>query len=126
MKSIRTIIISGIILAAFFVMPSCEKENTKAPVEGTWDFYKFCNTQNFSGCIYKEDRDFTEVVEIDGRSFTRYYDDSVAFSKEFSLSDSLMVFGNEEFAQTFRLQNDTLILADTCFECNFYVYVKRK
>lgn len=127
MKSIWTsFIISGFILAAFFVMPSCEKETTKASVEGTWDFYKFCNTALYTGCVYEEDRDFTEVVEIEGRSFTRYYDDSLVFSKEFSLNDSLIVYGNEEFAQTFRLENDTLILADTCFECNFNVYVKRK
>ncbi len=127
MKSMRTtIIISGIFLALFLVMPSCEKEATKAPIEGTWDFYKFCNTQNFSGCIYKEDRDFTEVLEIDGRSFTRFYDDSVVFSEDFVLNDSLIVYGNDALAQSFRLQNDTLILADTCFECNVHFYVRRK
>ncbi len=127
MKSIWTsFIIIGFVLAAFFMMQSCEKETTKASVEGTWDFYKICNTHNYTGCIYKEDRDFTEVVEIEGRSFTRYYDDSLVFSKEFSLNDSLIVYGNDEFAQEYRLQHDTLILVDTCFECDFHVYVKRK
>ena len=127
MKSFWTyFIIGGFVLAVLFVMPSCEKEATKAPIEGTWDFYKFCNTQNFTGCIYKEDRDFREVLEIEGRSFTRFYDDSVLFSKDFVLNDSLIIYGNDDFAQSFRLENDTLILADTCFECNFHVYVKRK
>lgn len=121
-----SIIISGIVLAAFFMMPSCEKETTQPSFEGTWDFYKRCNTDLYTGCMYQEDLDFEEVVEIEDRLFTRYRDDSVVFSKNFSLEDSLIVYGNDEFAQTYRLKNDTLILADTCFECDFHVYVKRK
>jgi hypothetical protein len=127
MKDIlRFLIIIGIILTGFIIVNSCEKDSTKRPIDGTWDFYMNCNKNLYRGCIFNINRDFTETVKIDGNSFTRYYDDSLVFSDNIKIFDSVIVFGDDIYSKQYILRSDTLTLIDTCFTCDFNVYIKRK
>ncbi|NJK95121.1 MAG: hypothetical protein HC905_09590 [Bacteroidales bacterium] len=125
-EKLSFLIVIGIIVTGFITVNSCEKESTKRPIDGIWDFNMNCNKNLYRGCIFSINRDFKETVKIDGNSFTRFYDDSLVFSDNVKISDSVIIFGNDIFSQQFILRNDTLTLIDTCFACDYNVYIKRK
>ena len=125
-NKLKNLIIIGFIVTGLIIVNSCEKDSTKRPIDGTWDFYKNCNKNLYRGCIFNVNRDFKETVKIDGNSFTRFYDDSVVFSDNVKFSDSLIIFGDDNFSQLYTLGNDTLTLIDTCFACDYNVYIKSK
>jgi len=93
------LIIIGIIVTGFIIVISFENDSPKRPIDGTWYFYKNCNKNLYRGCIFNVNWDFKEIVKIDGNSFTRFYDDSVVFSDNVKISDSLIIFGNDIFSQ---------------------------
>ncbi len=123
---LNNLIIIVFIVTGLIIVNSCEKDSIKRPIDGTWDFYKNCNKNLYRGCIFNINRDFKETVKIDGNSFTRFYDDSLVFSDDMKISDALITFRNDIFSQQYTLRNDTLTLIDTCFACDYNVYIKRE
>jgi hypothetical protein len=118
------LVILGLILGLLLI-GSCEKDNETTSLIGRWDFYKFCNKNLDIGCVYSFNRDFTETITITNKYITRSYDDSIVSSSEYQIVDTLIVYGQNEYAQQFLLRNDTLNLIDTCFACVYNVYVKK-
>jgi hypothetical protein len=106
------------------MVSSCEKKSTKRPIDGTWEFYMNCNKNLYRACIFNVNRDFKEILKIDGNTLSMFYDDSLVFSNNIAISDSMIIYGHNTFAQEYILRNDTLTLIDTCFACDYNVYIK--
>ena len=105
---------------------SCEKDSASSEMTGTWDFYKSCNKNLYRGCIFNFNRDFTETIVINNDVITRYFDDTVFSISTYRIIDTLIVYGqNQQYAQEFILRNNTLTLIDTCFACDYNVYVRK-
>ena len=116
----------GFVTIALIMFNSCEKDSTNNPIDGTWEFYMNCNKNLYRGCFFSINRDFVETLKIDGNSISKFYDDSLVYSNKITFSDTLIIYGQDVFAQEYILRNDTLKLIDTCFACDYNVYIKRK
>jgi hypothetical protein len=119
-----TRIIISLFIIALTLISSCEKENLSTTLIGKWRFHKFCNKNLSIGCVYSFNRDFNETITITDNAFTISYDDSIITTSAYHLSDTLIVYGQNEYAQQFKLRNDTLSLTDTCFACTYSIYIK--
>jgi len=122
MKKILNLIY-GFCLVAIFA--SCEKNNTTNGLTGNWEFYESCNTHLMIGCIKAKNRDFSEKLVVTDNEIIIYYDDSLISTSKYRIIDSLVVYGNNDFAKIFSLENNRLKLIDTCFSCNIITYIRQ-
>lgn len=118
-------IFSLLTLATIVLLISCEKQNDSGRIDGTWVFEKSCNKVYYIACLTKESRGFTETLHIREKYLSKYYNDSLLYSIPFQLTDSLIMYNEDGNAvQEYSLQNDTLILTDTCLACNYIIYIR--
>lgn len=118
---------------AFCLFSGCEKENSSDLV-GKWIWKETCNLNLYIGCLKSinvKEKKYLEFTNEDEIIFTT--GDSITLRQKFKLAQDYhnrikeninVIKIGESFFQSYSIRHDTLILADTCFACNFHVYKK--
>ena len=111
----------GFVILSLNFFTSCEK-NSIHPIDGTWEHHIACDC-SYGGFFFPRFADY-EVLYFRDKSVSRFYGDSLAYSNDFTISDTLLIYGQNDFTYRYFLQNDTLILIS--LPCDSNIYVRKK
>jgi hypothetical protein len=106
---------------------SCEKEDNKSILDGTWDFNLNCNKVLYRACWGPSHYNYKDIIIFNDGVMTYMWDDSVIYSEKYYIDRDYIIIGTNDnkLAKEFDLKGDTLTLIDTCTTCDINTYIRR-